>query len=68
MLGGGGAHRYSQHLGGRGRLISMSLRPAWCTKGSSRPVRTVTQRNSFSKNKKERNAIETKRRRHAICM
>jgi hypothetical protein len=28
---GGGAHFLTQHLGGRGRLISKFMRPAWST-------------------------------------
>ena len=40
-VGGGGsgssAHLYSQHLGGRSRWISVSLRPAWSTERVPRP-------------------------------
>ena len=39
----------SQHLGGRGRQISVSLRPAWFTRASYRTASAVTQRNSVSK-------------------
>jgi hypothetical protein len=29
QLGSGGTHLQSQHLGGRGRWITVSLRPVW---------------------------------------
>ena len=32
MLGGGSAHLKSQHLGGRGRWVSLSSKPDWSTK------------------------------------
>ena len=49
MLGGGGAHLSSQHLGGRGRQIS-EFEASLVYKVSSRTARPI-QRNPVSKNK-----------------
>jgi hypothetical protein len=54
--GRGGAHLYSQYLGGRGRRIS-EFEASLVYRASSRIART-TQRNPVSKNQKKKKKLE----------
>ena len=57
--GGGGTHLESQNLGGRGRRISVSSRPAWSTRASSRTGSKATEKPCL-KTKKKKNKQKTK--------
>ena len=54
-LGSGDACLYSQHLGGRGRQISVNSRPAWSTRVSCRiGTEAVRDRETLPKKRKEK--------------
>jgi hypothetical protein len=53
-MGSGGIRLYSQHLGSRGRQISVSSRLPWVYRMSSSAA-MATQRNPVSKNKNKTN-------------